>query len=152
MHDHSTRSYPSRLGRRRLSHSTKIRNRFSQLAARIESTKHTTQRGGFATHQSRTTRSRVERRPKRWPAISNTGCCGCRVCIPDWRVPSAGGLLGSVRPPNVWALASGATTRGFFRSPHTGRPTTEKGVGDGAFAQGSAGTSASAECSPTPGR
>ena len=53
------------------------------------------------------------------------------------------GLLGSVLPSDVWALASGAAARGFFRDPRAGRATAEKGVGDGAFAQGCAGASAS---------
>ena len=62
------------------------------------------------------------------------------------------GLLGSALPSDVWALASGAAARGFFRGPRTGRRTAEKGVGDGAFAQGRAGASASAGRSNTPGQ
>src|SRR5207253_1562452 len=44
---------------------------------------------------------------------------------------------------DLWALASGAVARGFFREPRTGRSTAETGVGDGACAQGGAGASAS---------
>ena len=51
---------------------------------------------------------------------------------------------------DLWALAPGAVARGFFRDPRTGRSTAKKGVGDGAFAQGGAGASASDRCSNTP--
>src|SRR5262249_19525566 len=60
------------------------------------------------------------------------------------------GLLGSVLPSDVWALASGAAAHGFFRDPRAGRPTAEKGVGDGAFAHGCAGASASERPQNTP--
>jgi hypothetical protein len=53
----------------------------------------------------------------------------------------------SLRP--VWALAAGATARGFFRDPRAGRATAEKGVGDGTCAQGCAGASASEHSRPT---
>src|SRR6266446_10695417 len=56
-------------------------------------------------------------------------------------------LLPGTRP--VWALAAGATARGFFRDPRAGRATAEKGVGDGTCAQGCAGASASEHSRPT---
>ena len=59
--------------------------------------------------------------------------------------------LGSALPSDEWALESGATARGFFRDPHTGRPPAEKGVGDSPFAQGCTGASAAAGRSSTPG-
>src|SRR5712691_7790727 len=37
---------------------------------------------------------------------------------------SGHGLLGSVLPSDVWALAAGATARGFFRDPRAGKATS----------------------------
>ena len=60
-------------------------------------------------------------------------------------------LVGSVLPANVWALASGTVTRGFFRHPRADRCTAKKGVRNRTCAHGGAGASASERLQNPPG-
>ena len=90
-----------------------------------------------------------EREP---PSPARVGALG-RQCLGVCGRHDGGGghgLLGSVLPSDLWALASAAAAGAFFRNPRAGRDIAEKGVGDGAFAQGCPGASASARCHHTP--
>jgi hypothetical protein len=65
---------------------------------------------------------------------------------------SGHGLVGSALSSDLWAVTPGTVAREFWRDPRAGRRTTEKGVGDGASAQGCAGASASERRQNTSGQ